>query len=96
MNINTPLNDTCLESDAGVDLNRNYGYSWGTGDIDKIECQKEFEAYPGKAAFSEPETRAMRDFLVSKKEELKFVFNFHSFGKMVVMPINAKPGNALR
>ena len=38
----------------------------------------------------------MRDFLVSKKQELKFVFNFHSLGRMVVMPINAKPGNALR
>jgi len=38
MNINTPLNDTCHDYDAGVDLNRNYGYSWGTGDIDKVEC----------------------------------------------------------
>jgi len=54
------------------------------------------DSFPGKAAFSEPETRAMRDFLISKKEELKFVLNFHSFGRMVVMPINAESGNALR
>ena len=89
MNINTVLNDTCTVDDAGVDLNRNYGYNWGTGDIDRVECQKEFEAFPGKSAFSEPETAAMRDFILSKKEQLKFVFNFHSFGKMVVMPINS-------
>jgi carboxypeptidase T len=96
MNIGTALNESCTDVDAGVDLNRNYGYSWGTGDLDRIECQKEYEAYPGKGPFSEPETHAMRDFLISKKDELKFVFNFHSFGNMVVMPINAEPGNALR
>jgi hypothetical protein len=38
MNINTPINDTCKVEDAGVDLNRNYGYNWGTGDIDVLEC----------------------------------------------------------
>ena len=96
MNINTQLNDTCKVEDAGVDLNRNYGYNWGTGDIDVFECQKEFEAYPGKKAFSEPETRAMRDFILSKKKELKFAINFHSYGNMVVMPINSESGSALK
>jgi hypothetical protein len=96
MNINTPLNHTCTVDDAGVDLNRNYAYNWGTGDVDHIECKKIFEAFPGASAFSEPETRAMRDFILSKKKELKFVFNFHSYGKMVVMPINSESPSALR
>ena len=43
------------------------------------EC--EGDTFRGPHAFSEPETIAMRDWLTSKKDELKFVYNFHSAGK---------------
>ena len=94
MNINTPINDTCTVVLAGVDLNRNYGYSWGTGSVDKVECLNDTKGNGGiigKEPFSESETRAMRDFMLSKKNELKFVINFHSYGKMVIIPLDAEP-----
>ena len=47
----------------GVDLNRNYGVSWNKeGGSSTDPCA---ENYRGAFPFSEPETRAIRDFLVS-------------------------------
>ena len=94
MNMQAKSSSNCTVENAGVDLNRNYGYKWGEGQVDAAECQ-EMEAYPGKEAFSEPETRAIRDFLKSTPN-IKFVFNFHSAGKMMVTPINAEVPMALK
>jgi len=55
-------NTQCTATEAGVDLNRNYGYKWGVGDSGRSECD---ETYHGASAFSEPETRAMRDWLTN-------------------------------
>ena len=71
--------DKCEKTMAGVDLNRNYGYKFGTGDSTKYECLS--DTYQGPQAFSEPETQAMRDFLTARKDEIKFVYNFHCAGK---------------
>lgn len=72
---------------GGVDLNRNYGYNWNKGiGTSSKGCS---EMYSGTGPFSEPETQVMRDFLLSKKNELKFVSNFHSFGPALVIPDNA-------
>ena len=30
----------------------------------------------------------MRDFILAHEEELKFVYNFHSFGNAYVVPFN--------
>lgn len=69
----------CTTAEAGVDLNRNYDFNWGVGDTanDK-ECDG--ETYGGAAPFSEPETRAIRDFVTAKKDELRFVYNLHCSG----------------
>ena len=48
-----------------------------SGDSKPQECQG--DTYRGAHAFSEPETQALRDFMISEKE-LKFVYNFHSAG----------------
>ena len=45
-------------SSRGVDLNRNYGYLWGTGGSSSISSS---DTYMGPAPFSEPETKAIRD-----------------------------------
>ncbi len=48
-------------SQAGVDLNRNFGYRWGTVDSpDLWPCSL---VYPGHAAASEPETQAIQNLL---------------------------------
>jgi chitodextrinase len=60
----------------GVDLNRNYGYEWGhdygsSGDTSS-------STYRGPAAFSEPETRALRDLCLA--HEFRSMITYHSYG----------------
>ena len=94
MRVEVEYSGNCTEVNAGVDLNRNYGFKWAEGEVDDGECQGR-EAYPGTEAFSESETRAVRDFLISKVNNIKFVFNFHSAGKFMITPINADFPNTL-
>lgn len=46
----------------GVDLNRNYGYEWGFNNQGSSPNTSS-ELYRGPSAFSEPESRMLRDFL---------------------------------
>jgi len=66
---------------------------WGNGS-DETECMR--TQYRGSAPFSEPETRAVRDFVLSVKEQLKFAINFHSYGKAIITPYNAMLPNLFR
>ena len=71
--------DKCGAAKGGVDLNRNYGYKFGLNEHpDDNECHG--DTWGGPSAFSEPETRAMRDFVMSKKDELSLVYNLHCAG----------------
>jgi hypothetical protein len=80
----------------GVDLNRNYATCW-SGDCptnhDKIkhsdcgssknQCD---EDYRGSGVFSEPESRAIRDFVQRHSSSITTALNFHSFAQQVYMP----------
>jgi hypothetical protein len=44
--------------------------------------------YRGAGPFSEPETLAMRNFIISFPK-MRFAINFHAFGNLLVMPFNA-------
>ncbi len=46
-------------------------------------CQ---ETYPGDRAFSEPETRAVRDFLYGIGSKLKIFITLHAYGQMWMVP----------
>ncbi|MBN1479068.1 zinc carboxypeptidase [candidate division KSB1 bacterium] len=65
----------------GVDLNRNYSYQWGgpgsSGDTFS-------ETYRGPEPFSEPETRACRDFLTNI--EPSALISYHSYSQLVLFP----------
>ncbi len=65
----------------GVDLNRNYGYQWGgsgsSGDTYS-------ETYRGPAPFSEPETKAVADFL--KLQSPKALITYHSYSQLILYP----------
>jgi hypothetical protein len=91
-NLNFEKRSECDAGSAGVDLNRNWGFNFGKGDNSVDKCE---QTYKGAHAFSEPETRAVRDFIASKKSELKFVFNFHCAGNMFFIPFNGKFPNIL-
>ncbi len=67
----------------GVDLNRNYGYKWGL-DNDGSSDNMRSETYRGTAPFSEPETQAVRDFVL--EHDFKVALNYHSYGGYLIYP----------
>ena len=44
------------------------------------------DTFHGGQAFSEPETRAVRDFVMSKRHRLQGYLAFHSFGNKILYP----------
>ncbi len=66
----------------GVDLNRNYGFKWGTGGSDKDPAS---DVYMGTEPFSEPETKTIRDF-VEAHLNAKVLLSFHTFSELVLYP----------
>jgi hypothetical protein len=66
----------------GVDLNRNFGYKWGD---DNGSSGNMYDAtYRGTAPFSEPESQAIRDFVIDHN----FIINlsFHSHSRLWLYP----------
>jgi carboxypeptidase T len=68
----------------GVDPNRNYGYMWGTLNINTSSHVPSDETYVGPHAFSEPETRAVRDLIAG--ELFRGVITYHSFSQLILYP----------
>ncbi len=66
---------------TGVDLNRNYDQNWGT---QGVSTDPTANTYPGQYAFSEYETRAIRDLAIDQGFELSM--SFHSYGQLVYYP----------
>ena len=72
-----------LDGTFGVDLNRNYGYEWGH-DNSGSSPNTNSQTYRGPSAFSEPETRSMRDFCL--EHEFRIGLNYHTFGNLLIWP----------
>jgi len=66
----------------GVDLNRNYGFKWGTGGSSQNGSS---ETYMGKAPFSEPETQVIKAF-VEAKPNFTALLSFHTYSELVLYP----------
>jgi hypothetical protein len=94
---------TCAVEDSGVDLNRNYGVDFGVGVKTQVglaqtdlvdECADPCgECYRGPSPLSEPESQALANFITEHKNEIKFVYNFHSNGNSWVFPYNGRDTN---
>lgn len=67
----------------GVDLNRNYGFEWGVDDQGSSPNANN-DTYRGPSAFSEPETKAVRDF--SNQHQFQIALNYHTFGNLLIHP----------
>jgi carboxypeptidase T len=72
----------------GTDLNRNYGYHWAccggsSGNPSSI-------TYRGRSAWSAPETRVVRDFVLSRViggiQQIKAHITFHTNGQLILWP----------
>jgi carboxypeptidase T len=66
----------------GVDLNRNYGYQWGTGGSSTSPSS---DTYMGTAPFSEIESSAIKNY-VEANENISVLLSFHSFSKLILYP----------
>ncbi|GIR56946.1 MAG: hypothetical protein CM15mP64_3580 [Candidatus Neomarinimicrobiota bacterium] len=78
------LDTNCGNGDnRGVDLNRNYGYGWGSDDTGSSPnpCSA---TYRGESEFSEPETQAVRDFII--EHQFKNVLHYHSYWNTYIHP----------
>lgn len=66
----------------GVDLNRNYSYGWGTTGTTTTQSS---DTYCGTAAFSEPETQAIKWFCENRN--FLYAFNAHTYANDILFPI---------
>ncbi len=66
----------------GVDLNRNYGYQWGTGGS---SSDPNSETYKGPSAFSEVESTAIKNY-VEAHTNISILLTLHSFSKLILYP----------
>lgn len=66
---------------VGVDLNRNYGFSWGW-DNEGSSPTPSSETYRGPSAFSEPETQMIKEFCES--HNFKVALNYHSYSNLLL------------
>lgn len=70
----------------GVDLNRNWGYAWGGGGSSGNQSS---DTYRGTAAFSEPETAAIRDFVIAHPN-IRAHMDYHSYGQLIMWPFGTQ------
>jgi hypothetical protein len=72
----------------GTDLNRNYDYHWGCCGL--VSRSPSSGYYRGRAAFSAPETRAIRDFVASRvidgRQQIRTAISFHTSGRLILWP----------
>uniref|UniRef100_A0AC35UAK9 Peptidase_M14 domain-containing protein n=1 Tax=Rhabditophanes sp. KR3021 TaxID=114890 RepID=A0AC35UAK9_9BILA len=66
---------------AGVDLNRNFDWFWASTGSSSDLCH---ETYHGSSAFSEPETRSVKEFL--EKTPMKAFVSLHSYSQLWLIP----------
>ncbi len=67
----------------GVDLNRNYSYKWGY-DNSGSSPNPDSGIYRGTAPFSEPESRAVRDFV--QAHDFQVLISFHNYSQIILYP----------
>jgi hypothetical protein len=67
----------------GVDPNRNYDLAWGYDNTGSSPSPVS-EVFRGTSAFSEPETAAVRDFVLSRN--FGSMISYHSFSQIIMYP----------
>jgi hypothetical protein len=65
-------------STFGVDLNRNFDWQWGGASTNPAS-----DSYQGTGPASEPETKALQDYMLGMNNSLTHV-DFHSYGQLLL------------
>uniref|UniRef100_A0A182W4M8 Peptidase M14 domain-containing protein n=1 Tax=Anopheles minimus TaxID=112268 RepID=A0A182W4M8_9DIPT len=77
----TPREDSCY----GVDLNRNWAYHWQQAS-DLMYRDRCSDTYAGSEPFSEPESRALRDFLLTRRRNVRLYLSLQAYGQVLSYP----------
>ncbi|XP_049813582.1 carboxypeptidase B-like [Schistocerca nitens] len=75
----SPTSAECV----GVDANRNFDFHWMEVGASDSPCAT---TYAGAEVFSEPETRALRDYILANADRIKLYLTFHSYGPLILYP----------
>nr|USU81836.1 M14 metal carboxypeptidase 5 [Antheraea pernyi] len=67
----------------GVDADRNWDYRWGEQDSSRDPCM---DNYAGSHPFSEPETRAVSEFLAEHRGQIKVFISLHAYSQAWLVP----------
>ncbi|CAL7950479.1 unnamed protein product [Xylocopa violacea] len=70
----------------GVDPNRNFNYHWGEVNEGGASMDPCHETYAGPRPFSEPETKAMADYIMANKQNIRMYLTLHSYSQMWLVP----------
>ncbi|XP_062526625.1 carboxypeptidase A2 isoform X2 [Bombyx mori] len=68
---------------VGVDADRNWDYHWGEKDSSTDPCS---DNYAGPHPFSEPETRAVSEFLAEHRGQIKVFISLHAYTQAWLVP----------
>ncbi|KRY00182.1 Carboxypeptidase A1 [Trichinella pseudospiralis] len=71
-----------------VDLNRNFNFNFGGQGSSTDPCDETFQ---GPFAFSEPESRAVRDFVLAHKNHLGAFIDLHTYSQIWIHPYGHRP-----
>lgn len=71
------------DADAGVDINRNFGFRFGAND-DGSSPRPCAEDYRGRAPFSEPEAQALAQLM--RAQRIGLIVNLHGWGNSITHP----------
>jgi len=67
----------------GVDINRNFADHWGYDDEGSSPVLSD-QTYRGPAPDSEPETRALEEFV--RQRRFKFILSYHTYSDLILYP----------
>ncbi|CAK1552081.1 unnamed protein product [Leptosia nina] len=68
---------------VGVDADRNWDYHWREKDSSQDPCS---DNYAGPHPFSEPETRAVSEFLAEHRGQIKVYLSLHAYSQSWLLP----------
>ncbi|KAI8850012.1 hypothetical protein BC829DRAFT_170918 [Chytridium lagenaria] len=67
---------------VGTDINRNFGYNWGTAGASSEPCS---QTYHGPSSFSSPESKALSTYIQSLPNVVSYI-DFHSYSQLWLFP----------
>ncbi len=74
-------------TEIGTDINRNFGYQWGTN---PLNASPSAWTYRGPAAWSTPEASAFKSYVDGRvkgsEQQIRVHVTFHQFGRIVLYP----------